>query len=213
MDTRESILLAASKEFAEHGYHATTMRKIAARAGINHAAINYHFSSKALLYKNVIRFLLDKDELDKQPVRDIEDEDEWRQAISDWIYRALSSMIAGSDPVIEWKEKIFYREMYDDSGLFPEIFRDHIQPKLNPIVHYISLGLPKDSEDEIFIALFSILAQIMFYANNKLAIELISDGRFPFRREDKIKKIAAYMTKQLCNSLCFRDNGNNREER
>lgn len=46
MDTKTSILDAAEDLFAERGIAATSIRGIARAAGVNLAAINYHFGSK-----------------------------------------------------------------------------------------------------------------------------------------------------------------------
>ncbi len=44
--TTDKILQAAAALFAEQGFNDTTMRQITARAGVNLAAVNYHFGSK-----------------------------------------------------------------------------------------------------------------------------------------------------------------------
>ena len=54
-DTRERILDAAEALFVEHGFEATSMRLITGRAGVNLAAINYHFGSKEALIQDVFR--------------------------------------------------------------------------------------------------------------------------------------------------------------
>src|SRR5437667_9277766 len=53
--TRQRLLAAATTLFAEHGFHGTTVREIAARAGVNVAAGNYHYGSKKALYLEVLR--------------------------------------------------------------------------------------------------------------------------------------------------------------
>lgn len=53
--TRERIMKAAERLFAEHGYQATSVRAIVARARVNQAAINYHFDGKEGLYREVLR--------------------------------------------------------------------------------------------------------------------------------------------------------------
>ncbi len=45
-DTKESILDAAARLFAERGFDAASLRAITAAAGVNLAAVNYHFRSK-----------------------------------------------------------------------------------------------------------------------------------------------------------------------
>ena len=44
--TREAIIEAAMRGFAEKGFEATGIREIAAAAGCNVAAISYHFGGK-----------------------------------------------------------------------------------------------------------------------------------------------------------------------
>jgi AcrR family transcriptional regulator len=44
--TRERILRAAERLFAERGYDATSIRAIVAKARVNQAAVNYHFAGK-----------------------------------------------------------------------------------------------------------------------------------------------------------------------
>ena len=53
--TRDRILRAAVRLFAERGYDATSIRTLAAKARANQAAVNYHFKSKEGLYREVLR--------------------------------------------------------------------------------------------------------------------------------------------------------------
>ncbi len=49
--TKDRILDTAERLFAEHGYDATSLRAITSEAGVNLAAVNYHFNSKESLLK------------------------------------------------------------------------------------------------------------------------------------------------------------------
>lgn len=53
-NTRQKILDAAEKLFARHGFESTSLRSIIASAGVNLAAIHYHFGSKEGLVRAVI---------------------------------------------------------------------------------------------------------------------------------------------------------------
>lgn len=53
--TRERILEAAMDEFARYGFAQTTVRSIAKRASISHAAIHWHFGSKSTVYAETVR--------------------------------------------------------------------------------------------------------------------------------------------------------------
>ena len=54
MDTKERILDAAERLFAGQGYAATSLRHITGDAGVNLAAVHYHFGSKEELLQAVI---------------------------------------------------------------------------------------------------------------------------------------------------------------
>ena len=58
-DTHERILDAAERLFMAHGYEGTSMRQITGEAGVNLAAVNYHFGSKETLIQEVFRRRLD----------------------------------------------------------------------------------------------------------------------------------------------------------
>lgn len=53
--TRERILEAARKVFAESGYEAATFQAIAGEIGLTRPAINNYFASKTALYSEVVR--------------------------------------------------------------------------------------------------------------------------------------------------------------
>jgi len=54
-DTKSRILAAAEALFAEKGYAAVSVREITHAAGVNLAAVNYHFGGKENLYLEVFR--------------------------------------------------------------------------------------------------------------------------------------------------------------
>jgi TetR/AcrR family transcriptional regulator, regulator of cefoperazone and chloramphenicol sensitivity len=53
--TREKLIEAAAKVFAERGFYKATIREICRRAGANVAAVNYTFGDKLGLYTEVLR--------------------------------------------------------------------------------------------------------------------------------------------------------------
>ncbi len=53
-NTKEGLLDAAEKLFAQEGYHGTSVRAITNAAGAHLASINYHFGSKKELLKQVL---------------------------------------------------------------------------------------------------------------------------------------------------------------
>ena len=58
-ETRTRILDAAEALFMQHGFEGTSMRLLTTTAGVNLAAVNYHFGSKDALIEAVFRRRLD----------------------------------------------------------------------------------------------------------------------------------------------------------
>lgn len=58
-DTRQRILSTAERLFATHGFAGTSLRTLTQEAGVNLAAVNYHFRSKERLIEEVLRRRLD----------------------------------------------------------------------------------------------------------------------------------------------------------
>jgi AcrR family transcriptional regulator len=54
-DSQAAIFAAAAAEFAERGFDAAGVDRIAARAGVNKAMLYYHYGSKLDLYVEVLR--------------------------------------------------------------------------------------------------------------------------------------------------------------
>lgn len=61
--TREAILAAAGARFSEQGFRATTMRAIAADAGVDPALVHHFFGGKQELFARVMALPVDPSEL------------------------------------------------------------------------------------------------------------------------------------------------------
>ena len=68
-DTKERLLDASEEVFASEGYRAATLRAITARAGVNLAAVNYHYGSKRELLEAVFARRLET--MNRARVRDL----------------------------------------------------------------------------------------------------------------------------------------------
>lgn len=91
MGNREDLLAGAKKCLIERGWGRTTVRDIAAAAGVSHAAIGYHFGSRdALLTQALVEAV---DELDAElsdPSAGQRPEDRWQALVDSFTtHRAL----------------------------------------------------------------------------------------------------------------------------
>jgi len=58
--TRSKILKAARKVFAQHSYHAASIRMVGKEAGIDHPLISYYFPTKAGLFEAVLADIVEE---------------------------------------------------------------------------------------------------------------------------------------------------------
>ena len=72
--------------FAEKGFEGTSVRDIVTKAGVNQAAINYHFKGKSGLYlevlKNALERLTDRTGFSSEELKSLSREDALRTFIS-----------------------------------------------------------------------------------------------------------------------------------
>ncbi len=176
-ETRRRILGAAEAEFAEKGFHATTVRGICRRAGANVAAVNYHFRSKESLYKSVVDHLFSMVGSENTAIAMISSRSEWEGAIRRWTEKFFAN-ITNPDPVHRRLHMIMFREMLDPSSVFPEIYGEYIRPRLAAIEHYVRMGLPSSAAaEDVNMIIFSIISQCIFYEQNKVLVrEMFGSG-------------------------------------
>lgn len=59
-ETRRKILQAALEEFAERGFDGASIRDIAAKAGVIHGLVKYHFENKERLWRTAVDYLFER---------------------------------------------------------------------------------------------------------------------------------------------------------
>lgn len=150
--TKDRILDAAEHLFAEQGFD-TSLRDITAAAGVNLAAINYHFQSKDALIMAVfsrrVRPLNDMrlaklDELEGVAAgRPIPLEDLTRAFISPML--ELLKLHKGSDAA-----RLIGRMFVEPGNLFQSFFRQEIAPVADRFRSALMRTLPEEPEVDIF---------------------------------------------------------------
>ncbi len=197
MDTKKKILYAAAEEFAIKGYSGTTIRDICIRAGVNLAAVNYHFRSKEELYNNMFEFLFTETQrenvLDRRWNGDFK---EWKKSIKAWVVMSLDDIV-NPNTLNRCKFQIFCREMMDSSEIFPNIYEMYLSPILKNLETHFRKVMPKDTgEEEIYIRIFSVMSDCFFYFQNRVIVEKIFPDK-QFARSN-IKAIAELITEKAC---------------
>jgi len=66
-DARSRILAAGLEAFSSIGFEGASLRQIATLADVQHQLVVYHFKTKDILWREVISFVLEKNEQTREP--------------------------------------------------------------------------------------------------------------------------------------------------
>jgi TetR/AcrR family transcriptional regulator, regulator of cefoperazone and chloramphenicol sensitivity len=122
--TRAKILSAAGEVFAEQGFEGATVRAITERAGVNVAAVNYHFRDKAELYTRVVVDACSVRAVYHEAIAEGADSPEAR--LRSLIHRFLEYLLDPARPA--WKRRLMAREMANPTTALDELVKINIQP-------------------------------------------------------------------------------------
>jgi AcrR family transcriptional regulator len=157
--TKARLLEAAGQEFAEKGYANATVRAICSRAGVNLAAVNYHFGDKEQLYTQAVLEahrcgIAELSELDLEG-RSIE------QQLQLFIERFLQHVF--TDPTTSWHYQIIMHEIVHPSHACEVLVRERVRPRF-AILTRIMRQLAPGADDKRLLALcFSLVGQCLYY--------------------------------------------------
>jgi AcrR family transcriptional regulator len=146
-ETKQKILDTAERLFSENGYAATSLRHIIAEAGVNLAAIHYHFGSKQdLLDQLILRKASPLNERRLKLLDQFEAEAAPSPASVEKVMEALISpaILMGKSP-----EFIRFIGRMILEGLMPEIAERHFQPMITRFMSALRKAMPGVAEDEL----------------------------------------------------------------
>lgn len=155
-DTKQLILDAAERLFAREGFHNTSLRAITGEAGVNLAAVNYHFGSKeALLDKVIARRLLPLNELRRTRLLRVREKArlEGRRPGVEETLRAFiepTMQFRDSEPGAEDFMSLIGRALSEPDDTVRVIFVTHIKSIFYLLFEILCDALPSLSRDVVF---------------------------------------------------------------
>jgi AcrR family transcriptional regulator len=151
--SRERLLMAAMRLFAEHGYARASTREIALAAGANVAAISYYFGDKAGLYRAA--FAVTSHDAHHTTAQFDQPHFTLRQSLEGFFGQMLAPLREGE--LAQLCNRLWFREMLEPTGLWADEVEHGIRPAHNALAHLIArhLGL-EEADDEIHRLTFSI---------------------------------------------------------
>jgi AcrR family transcriptional regulator len=166
--TSGRLLAAATDLFAHRGFHATSIRDIAERAGANVAAGHYHYGSKRGLYVQVLReqFAHVREMTGRDgplPTRRVLARRPRRELVALLTRRIAGTVEVLLDPPSQPHGALMLREMCDPSDALPIIVREFIRPQMRETARIVACLAPTASPRTVERVVRSIIAQVLFY--------------------------------------------------
>jgi AcrR family transcriptional regulator len=163
--TRERILKAAERLFAERGYEATSVRAIVAKARVNQAAINYHFAGKDGLYREVLRAAfraltehqLAHAEEAKAMSRD--------KALAEFVRDQLRPLLARDE--ISRHIRIFNWEAVRPTAVFRKLMSEEAAPFMGLALDLVRRFLPEADQRTLMVAAVWLIGQCSIFVRNR----------------------------------------------
>lgn len=170
-DTADRLLLAAGPIFAASGFERATVREICKAAGVNVAAIGYHFGDKMGLYVEVISRIQGRREhaFPLPSDADLPADQRLRQRIQLLLLRLLSDQDEDS-----WETQLMMREMQQPTAIFEQVVRQYFRPLFSEISEILAhLTLPGTKLEVCHRLAFSVVGQCLYYRIGRQAIRLL----------------------------------------
>ncbi len=173
-ETRQRLLEAAAKLFAERGFKNTSVRDICAEAGANVAAVNYHFRDKLGLYKEVVGMVADAMDTGKREAMEVAEGTSAEDQLRSYILHFLRQCFGEEK---SWIDDLISRELAEPTPAFDLIVQRGIAPNAFRLGKLISklTGLPPE-DYRVQLCGASIQAQCVFYRSGKTVMKHMNPG-------------------------------------
>jgi len=171
--TRNRLLLAAARLFADRGFKQVTVRDICREADANVAAVNYHFNDKLGLYREVLRTAVHSMRAALQSARSA-GEGGAEEKIRAYIHGFLKRVAApGRDA---WIHRLISRELADPTPALDVIVQQAIRPRISYLRELVAelLCCPPD-DDRVIRCAQSIHMQCVSVIPNPVTARLYPD--------------------------------------
>jgi len=190
-DTKDRILQSAGRVFADKGFRDATVREICQAAGVNLAAVNYHFGDKERLYIESVK------RAHRLRVEDVP-MPEWpagvpaAEKLHDFIYAFLCRVLA-TDEGEAWQCQLMLRELMQPTRACEELVRDYVRPHFSMLQGIIAELVPPETDDVQRHRIgFSIIGQCLHYRIAQPILRLLL-SEDEFRRNDPAQ-LAAHIS-------------------
>jgi len=147
--TKEKILDIAERLFGEQGYGATSLRQVIAEAGVNLAAVHYHFGSKEELLDAVV--LRGASPLNEERIALLERYEGEAAPAPVAVEKVLHAIVAPT--FMKLKRSPQFAQLMGrllGEGLMPGMLGRHFKPTVDRFIGAMRRSLPDLPQEELF---------------------------------------------------------------
>jgi TetR/AcrR family transcriptional regulator, regulator of cefoperazone and chloramphenicol sensitivity len=177
-ETRQRLLNAAGRLFAERGFKDVPIREICREAGANVAAVNYYFWDKAGLYRELLAHMID---VTWRREREQLEQDLNGKAPEEKLYvyvrRFISDLVKEPDEQSIVLQQLTSREMVDPSPEFEVVFEKGMRPNFQLLCRIVSeiAGVPPD-DPRVVNCTNSTMGRCLLYGSAKKLSKYFAPG-------------------------------------
>jgi AcrR family transcriptional regulator len=196
--TRQSIMKAAVKLFAEKGYEGASVRDIVAKAAVNQAAINYHFKGKDGLYAELLTIafakLTEQAGFDPQKLKSLSRE----EALRGFVHQQLRPLLFRDE--LSQYIHMFAWESAHPSKPFLKFMATHTVSYLTAAVDIVQRFLPPGTERRVAVCgAIWLMGQCSTFVRNR---ELLAREPFKIAADDKfVDELADFISRLALGGL------------
>lgn len=153
--TKEKLLDAAELLFAREGYHSTSLRALTTEAGVNLAAVNYHFGGKEALVGAVFeRRLQPLNKIRMEQLQALREKagDRGKPAVEEILRAFIAPMVEyrSSGPGARDFSTLIGRAMTEPDSTTRTIFMEQMKPVFLLAFELLCRSLPRLSPVQVF---------------------------------------------------------------
>jgi AcrR family transcriptional regulator len=197
--TRRRLVEAAVHVFAEHGFRRGTTREICRRARANSAMANYHFGSKASLYRAAVRAAVERVQRDAPlstsapPPRGVE---EGRARLRECVAVFASGLLARQLAV---HRRLLLREMGEPTGALADLVDELIRPRFDALRAAVRALAPDVDDRDATWAALCVLGQISYHRTaGPVALRLLGERAYgPALVAEVVERVSTFSERAL----------------
>lgn len=178
--TRARILDAAERLFAEHGYTAVSLRRITAEAGVNVAAIHFHFASKEALFEALFNRRIDPINDGRAAALTKLTADAGKPSLEDVLIAFIKPYIDAGNAFDAGRIillQFMARAAAEQDPSIQTVLRKKFDPPWHLLVKATRKALPDISEEALNWGLFFLLGSLYFINPSRSWLSVLSNGR------------------------------------